>query len=201
MSIRAQAVLLRSAVRISVASAVWTLAASTSAIVIGFTDDSLALIAFGVVGVLDCTASVALVAHFRDARSGGTAEHLERLALRVVTIGLVTVGLTTAVVSVLHLLDRTATNGSLQSVVLAAASLLTLSLLSLRKRHVSMRLPSHALFADSRLSAIGAVLAAVTLGGTAASGSLGWWWADPAAALTIASVAIALGIALRHEPE
>lgn len=201
MPATSQADLLRSALRVSATSAAWTVAASAAAIVIGLTGDSLALVAFGIVGILDCVASVALVAHFRDARSGGTAEHLERLALRVVTIGLVMVGVVTAVVSVLHLLDSKGSSSSLGSVVLAGASFVALSVLSLRKRHVSLRLPSHALLADSHLSAVGAILAAVTLAGTAASRSLGWWWADPAAALTIAVGAIGLGIALRREPE
>ena len=46
---------------------------------------------------------------------------------------------------------------------------------------------------------VGALLAAVTLCGTAASRSLGWWWADPVAALVIGAGAIGLGIALRRD--
>ncbi len=191
--------LLHSAVRVSAISAGWTLLASTAAIVIGLLDDSLALVAFGVVGILDCTASVALVAHFRDARSGGTADHLERIALRIVTIGLVTVGLVTGVISTMHLIDHHQATGSARNVALAATSLVALTALSARKHYIAARLQSHALLADSRLSAVGAVLAAVTLGGTAASRWLGWWWADPIAALAIAVVAIVLGIMLRRE--
>jgi divalent metal cation (Fe/Co/Zn/Cd) transporter len=200
MPATSEADLLRSALRVSAASAIWTLIASAAAIVIGLTGHAIALVAFGTVGVLDCAASVVLVAHFRNARAGGTAERLERVALRVVTAGLVTVGVATTVVSVLHLLHRRATASSLASVLLAAVSLIALALLSLRKRHVAVRLASHALLADSRLSAVGAVLAAVTLGGTAASSSLGWWWADPVAALAIATGAVGLGWTMRREP-
>jgi divalent metal cation (Fe/Co/Zn/Cd) transporter len=190
---------LHSAFLVSAISAVWTLLASAAAIVIGLAGDSLALVAFGVVGILDCTASVALVAHFRDARSGGTAEHLERIALRIVTVGLVAVGVVTGVVSTMHLVDRRETDGSYLNVALAAVSFVALTVLAARKHHIAVRLPSHALLADSHLSAVGAVLAAVTLGGTAASSSLGWWWADPVAALAIAIVAIGLGVMLRRE--
>jgi divalent metal cation (Fe/Co/Zn/Cd) transporter len=101
----------------------------------------------------------------------------------------------------MHLVDESTTTGSTAGVVLAAFSLAALSLLSFRKRRVADRLPSHALRADSHLSAIGAVLAAVTLGGAVATSELGWWWADPAAALAIAVVAIGLGITMRNEPE
>jgi divalent metal cation (Fe/Co/Zn/Cd) transporter len=192
--------LLRSGSRVSATSAAWTFAASLSAIFIGLGGESVALVAFGVVGLLDCAGSVALVAHFKDARSGGNAEHTEQIALRVITFGLVAVGLATAVVSVNRLRSTDTTSGSLPSIILAAASLLVLSLLSVRKRHVSIRLPSHPLHADSHLSAVGAILAAVTLAGTAASRSLNWWWADPVAALAIALGAIGLGMTLRHEP-
>lgn len=191
--------LLRSALMASAISAGWTLIASGAAIAIGLADDSLALVAFGIVGILDCVASLALVAHFRDARSGGTAEHLERIALRIVTIGLVTLGLVTGVVSAMHLMDRQQATGSWRIVVLAAASFAALTALSMRKRYIAIRLPNHALLADSHLSAVGAVLAAVTLGGTAASRSLGWWWADPVSALAIAVVAIGIAIMLRRE--
>jgi len=201
MSVPGKDDLLRSGLRVSAAGAAWTLAASLSAILIGLSGKSLALVVFCVVGILDCAGSVTLVAHFKVARSGGTAEHLERIALRVITLGLIAVGLASAIVSVHHLLDHDTTTSSLPSVILATVSLVVLSVLSLRKRHVAIRLPSHALRADSHLSALGALLAAVTLGGTAASRSLDWWWADPAAALIIACVAIALGVALRHEPE
>jgi divalent metal cation (Fe/Co/Zn/Cd) transporter len=192
---------LRTALRISATSAAWTVVASASAIIIGFAGGSLALVALGVVGVLDCAASATLVTHFRDARGGGTAEWLERLALHVVTAALVAVGLATGVASVLHLLNGDEVTGSLSGVILAAVSLVALTLLSWRKRHVSVRLPSHALLADSHLSAVGAILAAVTLAGTTASSSLEWWWADPSAALVIAIGAIGLGFAMRREPE
>ena len=192
--------LLQDALHVSVVSALWTLTASTAAVGIGLVGHALALVAFGAVGVLDCAASVALVAHFRDAQAGGTAERLERVALHVVTLGLLTVGAATATVSVLHLIDRPATTSSTASVLLAAVSVVALSLLSLRKRHVAQRLPSHALLADSHLSAVGAVLAAVTLGGTVAASALGWWWADPVAALGIAVGAGGVAWTIRHEP-
>jgi divalent metal cation (Fe/Co/Zn/Cd) transporter len=89
---------------------------------------------------------------------------------------------------------------SVGGVALAGASLVALSTLSWRKHHVAVRIPSDALLADSRLSAIGAVLAAVTLAGTGATRSLGWWWADPVAACAIAVVAGRLGMVMRRVP-
>ena len=86
------------------------------------------------------------------------------------------------------------------SVTDPAASLGTLAVLALRKRWLARLLPSHALLADSHLSAVGAVLAAVTLAGVVATRGLGWWWADPAAAIGIAAVAGAVAVSLLRTP-
>jgi divalent metal cation (Fe/Co/Zn/Cd) transporter len=181
---------LRSALRVSTASAVWTLTASVAAIVIGVADASLALVAFGAVQLFDFAADLVLIVHFR---AGAAAEHLERTVLRVVAAGLLAVGFATAVVSALHLAGHDAADTSAGSVALAGASLVALTALAVRKRHLAVALPSRALRADGNLTAVGAALAAVTLAGTAAGSTLDWWWADPAAALVIAIGAIGLG--------
>jgi divalent metal cation (Fe/Co/Zn/Cd) transporter len=62
----------------------------------------------------------------------------------------------------------------------------------LRKRRVSAQIPSHALLADSWLSAAGAVLGVLTLVGSALERALGWWWLDPVAATLVACGALAL---------
>lgn len=182
--------LLRSALRVSAASAAWTLTASVAAIVLGLSNGSLALVSFGAVQLFDFAADVVLVVHFR---AGAAAEHLERVVLRVVAAGLFAVGCVTAVVSVVYLVNHAAADESLGSVVFAVASLVALTALAVRKRHLSVRLPSHALRADGNLTAVGAALAAVTVGGIVMAGAFDWWWADPAAALVIALGAIGVG--------
>src|SRR5258708_3952823 len=105
--------LVRSALHVSAVSAAWTLAASTAAVIVGLADNGLALVAFGVVGILDCAGSVTLVAHFRDERRGGSAEHLERVALHLITAGLIVVGLATAAVGIVHLVEESTATSSL----------------------------------------------------------------------------------------
>lgn len=182
--------LLRSALRVSAASAAWTLTASVAAIVLGLSNGSLALVSFGAVQLFDFAADVVLVVHFR---AGAAAEHLERVVLRVVAAGLFAVGCVTAVVSVVYLVNHGAADEFLGSVVFAVVSLVALTALAVRKRHLSVRLPSHALRADGNLTAVGAALAAVTVGGIVMAGAFDWWWADPAAALVIALGAIGVG--------
>jgi divalent metal cation (Fe/Co/Zn/Cd) transporter len=94
--------------------------------------------------------------------------------------------------SVVHLGSGDAAHASVASVVLAAVSVVALTTLAARKLVLGERLPSAALRADGRLSAVGAALAAVTLVGLGATKAFDWWWADPAAALLIGLGAIGL---------
>lgn len=184
----------RSARRVSTASALWTSGASAAAIAIGLAEASLALMAFGLVQLFDFVADVVLVIHFRAA---ATAEHLEQLVLRVVTFGLIGLGSSTGVVSVVHLRYGEGPSNSSASAALAVVSVIALTALALRKRQVAMRVPSDALRADGRLTSVGAMLAAVTVVGTSTAESLDWWWMDPVAALVIAMGAIGLAFATK----
>jgi divalent metal cation (Fe/Co/Zn/Cd) transporter len=182
---------LRAGLRVSLASIVWTVATSSAAVAIGIVTNSLVVIAFGLTGLLDAAASVTLVVHFRHALEHETvSDRHERLALRLVTIGLFVVGLATAGESVHRLLRHPTTESAPVAVVLAAASAVVLVGLAVRKRRVGAAIPSPALVADGFLSLIGALLAAVTVAGTALTSTFGWWWADPTAALGVAGGAV-----------
>jgi divalent metal cation (Fe/Co/Zn/Cd) transporter len=156
--------LLRSGLRVSIFAAVWTLVASGVGIWIGVSLGSLSLIAFGGVGLLDAAGSITLIVHFKLARSGhSSADHVERVAFRVIMSGLFAVAASTAVVSVLHLVNHDSSEQSFAGALVASASVDVLTLLAFRKRWIALRIPSPSLRADGHLSAIGAVLAAVAL--------------------------------------
>jgi divalent metal cation (Fe/Co/Zn/Cd) transporter len=80
----------------------------------------------------------------------------------------------------------------------ASASVVALTLLARVKLTLGRRIPSQALFADGLLSTTGAVLGVVTVLGTLLS-ALGWWWADPIAALAVAVGALAVAVILARQ--
>jgi divalent metal cation (Fe/Co/Zn/Cd) transporter len=84
--------------------------------------------------------------------------------------------------------------------LLLAGSLVVLPVLGCIKLRPAGRLRSRALRGDGVLSAAGAGLAAVALAGLAAERSLGWWQADPAAALLIALFLLREGWRTLREP-
>ena len=191
---------LRAGLRVSLASIIWTVATSTVAVAIGIVTNSLVVIAFGLTGLLDAAASVTLAMHFRHAlRHEVVSDRHERVALRLVTIGLLGVGLGTAGESGHRLLRHPTTESAPVAVVLAAASTVVLLVLATRKRRAGAAIPSPALVADGFLSLVGALLAAVTVAGTALTSAFGWWWADPTAALGVAVGALVAAFFVSRE--
>jgi divalent metal cation (Fe/Co/Zn/Cd) transporter len=185
----------RSGRRVSEFSIGWTFVASTLAISFGIASGSAALVAFGLVGFVDLVGSLALVHHFRHAlRTDTFSDHFEKRAHRIVTIGLLSVGCVTVVVSAVRLaIGHFPTTGA-PEIVISSVSLIGLSVLSLRKVRIARAIPSAALRSDGFLSGIGAAQALVVLGGTAAARGLSWHWADDAAALILGLVAITIAL-------
>jgi len=188
---------LRAGVRISVASIVWTVLSGAVAVVVGLSAGSLVLVAFGLTGLLDAAGSAALVLHFRHAlHSGALSEGHERRALRVITAGLLVVGILTAVESVRRLVGGVHPEAAPAGLVLAAASIGVLAVFSVGKNRIAGRIPSRALRADGWLSATGCLLALVTVAGTGLTSALGWWWADPVAAAAVAAGAVCIAVVM-----
>jgi divalent metal cation (Fe/Co/Zn/Cd) transporter len=187
----------RQGLRISSYSLGWTIVAGTCVIVIGVIGNSLTLVVFGIVGLLDAVGSGTLILHFRHAiRHEAISPQHERMTLLVVSAGMATVGVATIADSVYRLIAHVNSRPLLPGIVLAAVSVVVLTTLSSRKRRIARRIPSGALHADGWLSAMGAVLACVVLLGTTLDKAFAWWWIDPLAAIVVACGAISLSILL-----
>ena len=186
---------LKAGLRVSLLSIGWTLSSSVVAVAVGVGAGSVVLVAFGCSGLLDAAGSAALVTHFRHAlRHEALSQRRERLALRVVTFGMLSVGVVTVVESVRRLLGGGASHAVPAGMVVAAVSVGVLAALSRTKRRVARRMPSRALLADGWLSATGCLMALVTVVGTGARSVFGWWWVDPVAALVVACGAIGVAV-------
>jgi divalent metal cation (Fe/Co/Zn/Cd) transporter len=190
---------LRSGMRVSVLSIIWTVLASSVSIAIGVRASNLVLAAFGATGLMDAAGSAALVMHFRHAiRHETFSQRHERVALLVVTGGLLVVASGTIVVSVIKLVSGNHGESTAVGMGVAAASAVVLVVLARRKLTLGRAIPSQAMVADGWLSSTGAVLAVVAVLGTALSAG-GWWWADPIAALVVAIGAASVGLTLARQ--
>lgn len=193
--------LLLSALRLSFFTIVWNGAAGTAALAAAILASSPALAAFALSALLDSSASLILVWRFQtERRDPAAAERLERRAHGWIASAMIVVGLYVAVEAVRALVGGSHSEESALGVILAAFSLAVLPWLGRRKLRVASALQSGALRGDGILTIAAAALAAITLTALLFNATLGWWWADPAAALVI-GVALAtegVRVAVRH---
>ena len=190
----------KAALRVSMLSMVWTLVSSVFAVIIGVRSRTSVLVAFGAVGVVDAIGSASLSYHFlRALQNDELSERLEDLSHRIVLVGLLVVGSAAVLGGAIRLILNSSRGSSDAGVVLAGVSFVVLLVLSSRKLHVARRISSAALRSDGQLSAVGAVLAAITLVGTVIERWLGWSWADAAATIALGMVAMWLAISTWRE--
>jgi divalent metal cation (Fe/Co/Zn/Cd) transporter len=76
---------------------------------------------------------------------------------------------------------------------LAVITLLAMPPLAAAKARLGERLGSVATGSEGRQNLLCAYLSAALLTGLVANAALGWWWADPVAALVVAGVAVREG--------
>ena len=180
---------------VSVASIAWTTFASAIEITLGLQHHVLTLVVFGLAGTLDAVGSAALVVHFRHAlRHDEFAEHHERRATIIVSVGLMVLGAITVIESARRLAAGTVGTQTRLGVIVAAVAIVVLGVLATIKRRVARDVGSAALEADGYLSASGALLAAVAVVGATVGTRAGLWWVDPVAALVIALGAGGVGL-------
>ena len=81
--------------------------------------------------------------------------------------------------------DHLKTAVSLVGIVLTALSILVMRSLARSKRHVGIAMGSRAVEADSAQTSACVYLSTVVLVGLVLNAALGWWWADPLAAMGV----------------
>jgi len=160
-----------------------------------------ALPGFGIDSVIEVASGVLLWWRLRAelglAPLGPTVEHR---AARGAGFLLLALGLYIVTDSVRVLVTGSRPESSLIGIVLTALSLIVMPLLARGKLRVAASLGSRALRADAHESIVCAWLSATTLLGLGLNAVLGWWWADPVAALAMLPLIVREGLeALRGE--
>lgn len=161
----------------------WNLLEALVALVCGVIAGSIALVGFGLDSVVEVSSGSVLLWRLRADRHAENRERAERFAVRLVGVSFLLLALYVAGDAIKTLLRRETPQESIPGIVLAIASLIAMPLLARAKRRVARGLNSGAMQADSRQTDICAYLSAILLGGLLLNAALGWWWADPVAAL------------------
>ncbi len=166
----------------------WNSLEGIIAIGAGVLAGSIALFGFGVDSVIEVTSGAIILWRL------ATGEHRERLALRLVGTSFVALAAYVAFDAVKSLWFRESPETTYVGIAIAALSLIVMPFLAHQKRKVATELNSNAMKADSRQTDLCAYLSAILLGGLILNAALGWWWADPVAALIMVPIIVNEGI-------
>jgi divalent metal cation (Fe/Co/Zn/Cd) transporter len=170
------------------------------AIVAGLIAGSIALIGFGFDSVIEVTSGTALLWRLHADVDEEWRERVEAITLRIVGVCFLALAIYVSYEAVSSLIDRELPERSVPGILLAIASLIVMPVLARAKRKVARGIDSGAMMADARQTEFCTYLSAILLGGLLCNALLGWWWADPVAALVMVPVIGKEGIeALRGE--
>ena len=172
--------------RLQYATVAWNSAEFLVAVAAGVASGSIALVGFGFDSAIEVLSSLAALWRLRHDGDDARREGAERRALRLIGVCFLLLSAYVAWSAVVSLVRHQGADTSLTGIVLAALSLLVMPTLVHFKRRVARALASGALAAESRQTEVCAYLSAILLVGLGLNASLGWWWADSAAALVMA---------------
>lgn len=170
------------------------------AIVAGLLAGSIALVGFGFDSIIEVTSGVALLWRLHADIDERRRERVEAITLRIVGVCFLALAVYITYDSIKSLISHEPPEHSIPGIILAIASLIIMPLLSRAKRKVARAINSGAMAADAKQTELCTYLSAILLGGLVLNALLGWWWADPAAALVMLPIIVKEGReALRGE--
>jgi divalent metal cation (Fe/Co/Zn/Cd) transporter len=148
--------------------------------------ESIALLGFGIDSIIECSAGVLLLWRLSVETGGadrGSLDLTDRRVHRFVGVTFYLLALYIVAQAGWTIWRRTPPQKSVIGIVLAAASLVLMPLLSWGKLVAARRIGSRALRAEAKETLVCSYLSFTLLLGLLANAGLGWWWADPVAAL------------------
>ena len=190
----ARAESIRSALSLEYFSLAWNFLETFVGLAAGLASGSVALIGFALDSVVESSSAAALIWRLRREQTGGAStEDIERRAVRIVGGAFFALGAYVGAQATIDLVTRSKPEASVLGIVLATVSVVVMPLLAVRKRRMAKIIDSRSLEADSGQTWLCSFISVFLLIGLGANAALGWWWADPVAALVIAGLAFREG--------
>jgi cation diffusion facilitator family transporter len=166
----------------------WMAVEGAVSIAAGVSGRSVALTGFGVDSAIELVSAAIVYRRFRKELRGAddhTAVRAERHAQVGVALTLFALAAYILIESALSLWKRSHPDSSHVGLAVACVALVAMPLLARAKLRAGRALNSRALIADAHESLACAWLSAAVVVGVGLHALLGWWWADPVAALVM----------------
>ncbi len=172
----------------------WNVAEGVVALGAGMAAGSVSLVGFGLDSVIEVCASLILAWRLHQERHGGCMADTDRRATRAIAVSFLALAGYVWVNAVADLLAGSEPEPSVVGIALAAFSLAVMPALARAKRRLAPALGSRAAVSEADQTSLCALLSAVVLVGLALNATVGWWWADPVAALVVGAIAVGEGV-------
>jgi divalent metal cation (Fe/Co/Zn/Cd) transporter len=146
---------------------------------------SVALAGFGLDSLIEIGASVVVLWEL-----SGTGEERQRRALRLIGGAFLALAVYLTAQSLLVLMTGYRAGHSVPGIAWTAATAAAMFALAAGKARTGKALGNPVLVTEGRVTLVDGILAIAVLAGLALNAAIGWWWADPAAALVIVFYAL-----------
>lgn len=164
----------------------WNVIEGVVSIAAALAAGSVALLGFGIDSFVETASGLVLIWRLRAERQAlnpEEIEHLDRRAHKLVGLSLFMLAAYIAFDAAKALITKERPEPTVTGIAITSLSLAVMWWLARAKRRTAEALESRALQADSFQSTACVWLSVITLFGIGLNAVLGWWWADPIAAL------------------
>jgi len=194
LSTDARTVLVVRGQRLSRASLAYNALEGLVSIGVGANAGSISLLGFGVDSVIEVSSSVAALWRLRADVDPTRRARVEVVTSRFIGLSLLALAAYILIDSGRALYLHEMPERTLLGIIIAAASVVMMPILARAKRQVGIRLQSRALTTDAMQTSLCAWLSVIVLTGLGLNALLGWWWADPVAAICMTPIIAKEGI-------
>ena len=180
--------LVRLGLRLNYLSIAYNSVEAIVALVAGLAAGSVALVGFGFDSAIEVTASGAAQWRLRADLDAARRQRVERITTLIIAWSFLALAAYVSYDSAASLWLRDRPERSALGTGILFLSVVFMPFLARAKRRVARALDSNALASESRQTSLCAYLSAIALVGVALNTLVGWWWADPVAALAMVPI-------------
>jgi divalent metal cation (Fe/Co/Zn/Cd) transporter len=168
----------------------WNVVAAAVLTAAAIAAHSVALAGFGLDSLIEILASLTVVWQLK-----GISRHREQRALRIIGLAFFTLAVYITAQIVRMLIVEARPTASLPGIIWLSLTVATMLVLAFAKRKVATQLSNRVLLTEANVTLLDAYLAMAVLSGIVLNAALGFWWADPLAAMLIVYYGVKEGIA------
>jgi divalent metal cation (Fe/Co/Zn/Cd) transporter len=186
--------LVRRGIHLSYATIGYNSLEAIASLIAGLFAGSVALVGFGVDSLVEVSTSGVAQWRLRSDLDEARRAEIEAITHRIVGLCFLALAAYVAVDSGKTLWFRERPDRTIAGIVILSMSVVVMPLLARAKLRVASAMQSGALRAEARQTSLCAYLSIIALAGVLLNATLGWWWADPVAALCMVPIILSEGI-------